>query len=144
MASFDFFKSHFKGDLVTQAEADYLEAISRWCTTSVRRAKIVAFVRDAQDVSLALKYAVSENLPIAIRGGGHSVSGASSIEDGLVIDLSRYLNNVTVDPRKKLAYVQAGAIWETVDKAAIQYGLATVGGTVNHVCATSLCLGKEN
>ena len=51
-----------------------------------------------------------------------------------MIDLSRYLNTVKVDPDKRLGYVGGGAIWETVDKAAINHGLATVGGTVNHVC----------
>ena len=52
---------------------------------------------------------------------------------GLVIDLSRHMNGVQIDPDKKLGYVGGGALWEDVDKAAIQYGLATVGGTVNHV-----------
>jgi len=50
-----------------------------------------------------------------------------------VIDLSRYLNGVKVDPEKKVAYVGGGALWETVDRTAIKHGLATVGGAVNHV-----------
>ncbi|KAF8648761.1 hypothetical protein AX14_008778, partial [Amanita brunnescens Koide BX004] len=68
-------------------------------------------------------------------------AGASSIENGLVIDLSRYLNGVSIDAEKKLAHVGGGAIWETVDKAAIEYGLATVGGTVNHTGVGGLTLG---
>ena len=82
-----------------------------------------------------------EEVHFAIRGGGHSAAGTSSAEGGLVIDLSRYLDNVRVDPENKLAYVQGGAIWKTVDEAAIKHGLAAVGGTVNHVrripCASS-------
>jgi FAD/FMN-containing dehydrogenase len=69
-----------------------------------------------------------QNLPIAIKGGGHNAAGASSVEDGLVIDLSRYFNRVRVDPESKRAYVGGGSIWETVDKEAIKYGLATVAG----------------
>lgn len=61
------------------------------------------------------------------------MSGTSSQTDGLVIDLSRHIAGARIDPDKKLAYVGGGAIWETVDKAAIQHGLASVGGTVNHV-----------
>ena len=57
----------------------------------------------------------------------------SGVLGGLVIDLSRYLNGVTVDSEKQLGYVGGGAIWETVDKVAIEHGLATVGGTVNDV-----------
>lgn len=138
MSSFDSFKSSFKGDLVTAADPDYEEAIARWAATSVKKAKLVAFVKDAEDVSLAIKYAVSDKISFAIRGGGHSLSGASSVEGGLVIDLSRYLGGVTVDADKKLGYVGGGAIWKTVDETAIKYGLATVGGTVNHVSSMLL------
>ena len=106
MADLNSFKSTFKGDLVTPTEAG---------------------------VVLAIKYAPITKLLIAIRGG-HSPAGASSSEGGLVIDLSRYLTSVTVDAEKKLAYAGGGALWEAVDKAAIVHGLATVGGTVNHVC----------
>jgi len=33
----------------------------------------------------------------------------------------------------RLAYVGGGAVWKDVDKETMKYGLATVGGTVNHV-----------
>ena len=133
MSSFYAFKSAFKGDIVTPGDADYDKAISRWAKNAARKAAIVAFVKDAEDVSRAITYARQANLPIAIRGGGHNAGGASSSEGGLVIDLSRHLNAVRVDVQKTLGYVGGGALWETVDRAAIQYGLATVGGTVNHV-----------
>lgn len=133
---FDAFKASFKGDLITPGEDGYEAAIARWAKNAARKAAVVAFVKDAEDVSRAITYAKQAKLPIAIKGGGHNAAGASSSEGGLVIDLSRYLNGVTVDPEKKLGYVGGGAIWETVDKAAIEHGLATVGGTVNHVSST--------
>ncbi|TEB04031.1 FAD-binding domain-containing protein [Coprinellus micaceus] len=68
-------------------------------------------------------------------------AGASSVEDGLVIDLSRYLNQVRIEPDKRLGYVGGGCVWKTVDEAAIKYGLATVGGTVNHTGVGGLALG---
>jgi len=124
----------FKGDLVTSADPDYAKAIARWALNAQRDAKVVAFVKDAEDVSLAIKYAKANKLPIAIRGGGHSPVGASSTEGGLVIDLSRHLNGSRVDSERKVAFVGGGALWEIVDKTAIEHGLATVGGTVNRVC----------
>ncbi|TDL29769.1 FAD-binding domain-containing protein [Rickenella mellea] len=125
------FKSSFKGDIVTPSDPDYKAAINRWAINAVQPAKVVAFVKDAEDVALAIKYAKEANLPIAIKGGGHNASGSSSSADGLVIDLSRHLNGVDINPSKKLAIVQGGAIWATVDKAAIEHGLAAVAGTVN-------------
>ncbi|EJD01261.1 FAD-binding domain-containing protein [Fomitiporia mediterranea MF3/22] len=133
MSTFESFKSAFKGDIVTPSDVDYDKALKRWAKNAERPAKYVAFVKDAEDIKLALEFAKAEKLPIAIRGGGHNAAGASSKEGGLIIDLSRHLAGVTIDPVKKLGYAGGGAIWETVDKAAIEHGLATVGGTVNHV-----------
>lgn len=133
MTDFATFKALFKGDIVTPDDADYPKAIARWAVNAQRRAKVVAFVRDEDDVRAAIKYARDSGLSIAIRGGGHSPAGASSSEGGLVIDLSRYLNHARVDPEKRVIYVGGGALWDVVDKEAIKHGLATVGGTVNHV-----------
>ncbi len=128
----------YTGDWITPDHPRYSEAIARWAANAERRAEVVAFVKSAQDVATVLKYAKQHNYQIAIRGGGHSSSGASSVEDGIVIDLSRHLSGVRVDPVEKLAYVGGGAIWETVDKAGIEHGLATVGGTVNHVSSSTM------
>ncbi|KAH9850079.1 FAD-binding domain-containing protein [Lenzites betulinus] len=132
MSALQTLKSTFKGDVLTPGDDGYDQALSRWARNAARPAAVVAFVKDAEDVSAAILYAKQNGLPIAIKGGGHNPSGASSSEGGLVIDLSRHLNIARIDPEKKLGYVGGGAIWETVDKAAIQHGLATVGGTVNH------------
>ena len=111
----------------------YSEAIARWAVNAERPAGVVAFVKDTNDVALALEHARTNNLQIAIRCGGHSPSGASSTNGGLVIDLSRYLNYAIVDPDKRTARVGAGTLWATVEKEAIQHGLASVAGNVNHV-----------
>ena len=139
MSNFTSFKQSFTGDISTPADADYAQAISRWALNAQANAKIVAFVKTPEDVALAIAYAGDNHLSIAIHGGGHSTSGASSTE-GLVIDLSRHLNTVEVDSDNRLAYVGGGAIWEQVDKPTIQYGLASVAGTVNHVCWWSTTL----
>ena len=142
MAHFETFSKQFKGDLITPSHPEYQQSLDRWAANSRRNAAVVAFVKDSEDVSLAIKYAREANLRIAIRGGGHSAAGTSSCEGGLVVDLSRYLNNVRVDAEKKLIYVQGGASWKTVDHASIKHGLAGVAGTVNHVSHNSSCSCK--
>ena len=117
-----------------QADPEVEEFVQAFGALEGRDAQVVAFVRNCDDVTHALRYAKAAGLPIAVRGGGgHNTAGCSSIEGGLVIDLSRHLNRVSIDPEKKVAYVQGGAVGATVDKEAIKYGLATVCGTVNHV-----------
>jgi FAD/FMN-containing dehydrogenase len=136
--TFASFKCAFKGDLVTPTDPDYTSAIARWARNAQMSAGVVAFVKNEEDVALALAYARRNKLQIAVRGGGFSTQGASSTDGGVVIDLSRYLNGVRVEPDNKLVFCGGGAIWETVDKAAIRHGLATVGSTVNQVGPISL------
>lgn len=103
----------YEGDWITPSDSSYTESIARWAANAVRKASVVAFVKTTSDVVLALSYAKANALPIAIRGGGHSPAGASSVEGGLVVDLSRYLAGVRVDEKEKVAYVGGGAVWET-------------------------------
>jgi FAD/FMN-containing dehydrogenase len=124
---------------VTPADPTYKEAIARWAANAERHAKVVAFVKDTNDVALALKYARDNNLQVAIRCGGHSASGASSAKDGLVVDLSRYCNYAIADPESRSVRVGGGSVWGTVEKEAIKYGLATVAGSVSHVRKLSSC-----
>lgn len=122
------FPADFKGDIVTRDHPGYEEAIRRWSRSAERRAAVVAYIKDAEDAAIAIAYARANELPIAIKGGGHSSAGASSVEDGLVIDCSRYLRYCHVDAAKKTARVGGGTLWADVDKAAYEHGLATVGG----------------
>ena len=128
------FTATFTGDIVTPGDgAAYATSVERWAANAARQAAVIVYPKSAADIALVLK---TINLPLAIRGGGHSASGASSCENGLVIDLSRFLNGVRIDPEAKHAYVGGGAVWRTVDEEAMKYGLATVGGTVNHTGAS--------
>ena len=133
------FKQFFKGDIVTPDDEGYTQAIARWSAIAERKARVVAFVKDNDDVTLALKYARTNNLHVAIRCGGHSASGASSAEDGLVIDLSRYFDYAVVDSERRTARVGGGSLWATVENEAIKHGLASVAGTINHVCRWVHC-----
>ena len=97
-------------------------------------AGLVAYPKTPEDVSYAIKFATEHKYDLAVRGGGHSSSGASSSDGGVVIDLSRYFWGCEVTERdgQPVANVGGGCIWNTVDETAIQHGLATVGGTINY------------
>ena len=49
------------------------------------------------DVMRAVEFARSEELLVAVRGGGHSIPGFSTVDGGIVIDLSP-MKGVQVDP----------------------------------------------
>jgi FAD/FMN-containing dehydrogenase len=132
MSGLPTFNQSFKGDIVTPDDEGYAEAIARWAANVERPARVVAFVKDTGDIALALKYAGTNELQVAIRCGGHSPAGASSVKDGLVIDLSRYFNYAVVDQEKRTVRVGGGTLWGAVENEAIKHGLASVAGTVNH------------
>lgn len=82
---------------------------------------------NSDEVSQIVKLLRRENIEFVVSGGRHSTAGASSIENGVVIDL-RKMNSVTVNEESKTLIVQGGCVWREVDEAAAKYGLATVGG----------------
>jgi FAD/FMN-containing dehydrogenase len=84
--------------------------------------------RSADDVVAAVRAARAAGLPIAVRGGGHSVAGHCVADDALVVDL-RHMRGVTVDPERRVARAEGGCQWLDLDTATTAHGLATTGGT---------------
>jgi FAD/FMN-containing dehydrogenase len=80
-----------------------------------------------KEVAKTVQVARQNNIDFVVCCGRHSTGGASSIDNGIVIDL-RHMNKVTVDPAKKTLTIGGGCTWADVDIAAAKYGLATVGG----------------
>jgi len=93
-----------------------------------RRPAVIVQPATTEDVAAAVRAARSAGLPIAIRGGGHSVSGQAFAQDALVVDLRR-MRSVTVDPQRRLAFAEGGALWEDVDGATVPHRLYVPGGT---------------
>jgi FAD/FMN-containing dehydrogenase len=92
------------------------------------------------DVIDAVAYARCHDLPIAIRGGGHSIAGLSSPNGGLLIDLAD-MRGVHVDPERRRAVVQGGALWADVDRETQAFGLVAPGGVVSDTGVGGLTLG---
>ena len=79
----------------------------------------------------------------AVRSGGHSpVSGAASIEGGIMIDLSLF-SEVTPSEDKSYVVIGSGAKWIDVSKSLDAKGLAVVGGRASAVGVGGLALGGE-
>ncbi|KAI4159782.1 MAG: hypothetical protein LQ342_006293 [Letrouitia transgressa] len=126
--------------LLTPGSEGYATKIKRWADTAEKEAAAILLANSTADISSTLLFAQEHNIDFAICGGGHSTSGSSSSEGGIVIDLS-LMRQVTVDPSVMTITAQGGCLWVDVDEAAGKYGLATVGGTVNHTGIGGLTLG---
>jgi FAD/FMN-containing dehydrogenase len=94
-----------------------------------------------EDVIRAVKFAGRKpgRMVTTVLGGGHSVDGLSQIEGGVLIDLSP-MGGVQVDPDRRLARVQGGALWGDVDRATEAFGLVAPGGMVSETGVGGLTL----
>ena len=128
------------GELLRPSDSGYDVARRLWNAMIDKRPSVIARCRSTTDVAAAVAEANDDHLEIAIRGGGHSVSGLSSTEGGMMIDL-RPMNGVVVDPDRRRARVQGGALLGEFDRATHDYGLATTGGMVHHTGVGGLTLG---
>jgi len=105
-----------------------------------RRPAVIVQPRSAEGVSAAVRVAADADLPVAVRGGGHSVAGHAMADGAIAIDLRR-MRKVSVDARLRTARVEGGALWLDVDPATVAHGLATPGGTVADTGVEGLALG---
>ncbi len=133
-------RSHLTGEVVGVADEGYAAARSVWNGMIDKRPVAVARCETPDDVAAAVGIARGAALPIAVRGGGHNVAGLATTEGGVVIDLSP-MKVVTVDPGRRRATVQGGAIWREVDAATQPFGLAVPAGLVSDTGVAGLTLG---
>jgi FAD/FMN-containing dehydrogenase len=129
-----------RGDLLRPGDAGYDAARQVWNGMFDRRPAAIARVQGAVDVVAVVDFARETRAELAVRGGGHSSAGYSTLDDGIVLDLSR-MRGVRVDPQRKVAFAQAGALWGDVDRETQAYGLAVPGGQISHTGIAGLTLG---
>ena len=126
--------------LLAPGDQGFEASLHRWSRAAEQLAGAVLLPTSVDAISTTLKYASAQSISIAVRGGGHSTTGASSTNGGLVVDLAE-MRGVTVDPEKQTLTIQGGAVWSGVDTEAAKFGLATVGGTVPDTGVGGLTLG---
>jgi FAD/FMN-containing dehydrogenase len=133
-------RADFRGQLIGPEDPEY-ELARRVHNGMVdRHPAVIARCTGVADVQAALAFGLENDLPIAVRGGGHNVAGKAVVTDGLVIDLSP-MKGMWVDPVDRLARAQAGLTWGEFDRETQVYGLATTGGAISTTGIAGLTLG---
>src|SRR5881628_1562903 len=108
-AQIDELRRSFTGDIITPDAAGYDDARRVWNAMFDRRPALVVRPVTVEDVVAAVRFGRERDLEIAVRGGGHSAVGHSTTDGGLVIDLGR-MNQVSVDPERRLARCGGGSL----------------------------------
>ena len=136
----DDLRARLHGAVLQPGDEGYDESRTVWNGMIDKYPTMVVRCRGAADVIAALEFAREAALEFTVKGGGHSVAGHSTIDDGLLIDLSE-MDDVRVDPDAKTARVGPGATLADLDHETQAFGLATATGAVSVTGIAGLTLG---
>jgi hypothetical protein len=131
-------RAQIRGDVVTGTDAG--QARAPFNAMHAGRPGITVRCTGTADVVDALNFAREHGLLVAVRGGGHSIAGLSAGAGAFLIDLER-MSGVLVDPGKKVAHVQGGAVLGDVDRETQAFGLVAPLGVVSETGVAGLTLG---
>ncbi len=138
--TFQHFKASLHGELIGPNDEGYDSARRVWNGMIDKYPALIARCADASDVVRAVQFARRQDLPIAVRGGGHSYAGNGTCDGGLVIDLA-HMKRVQVDPVKCIAWAQAGLTLGELIRETQAFGLAIPVGTASDTGLSGLTLG---
>ena len=131
----------FSGTLLRPGDPGYDEARRVHNAMVDRRPALIARCARASDAAAVVDLARGNRLPLSVYGGGHGVTGAAVCDAGICLDL-RGMKGVWVDPKARVARVQAGLTWGELDAANQAHGLAVTGGRVSTTGVAGLVLGS--
>jgi FAD/FMN-containing dehydrogenase len=102
---------------------------------------LIVQVTGVADIRAAVDFAREHGgLLLAVKCGGHSASGKSTCDRGMMIDLSPF-RDVRVDPFAQRARVTGGSLLGQLDHETMAYDLVTPMGTVSHTGVGGLVTG---
>ena len=130
----------FEGELIEPGQPAYDTHRELWNAMVDRRPALIARCTTPADVAAAIRHGRDAGLEIGVKCGGHGILGLAVPEAGLMIDLSP-MGEVRVDPARRRATVQGGALLGTLDRTTDRHGLATTAGNVSHTGVGGLTLG---
>jgi FAD/FMN-containing dehydrogenase len=133
-------RQHLTGTLLLPTDPLYDEARRVWNGMIDLHPRAVVRAGSVHDIDAVLAAARRIGLPLAVRGGGHSVAGHGTVDDGLVLDLGG-LRGVVVDETNQLVRVEAGATLADVDRATEPHSLAVPLGVISQTGVAGLTLG---
>ena len=133
-------RARLRGGLLSAGDAGYDAARRIWNGAFDRKPALIAHCAGAADVMRTVEFARAHDLLVAVRGGGHSISGQSVCEGGLMVSLEG-MRGIRIDPQARIARVEPGVLLGDFDREAQAFGLVTPAGTVSHTGVAGLTLG---
>ena len=129
--SYDAVPDRLAGKVVEPGDHGY----SRVRSTYVHRGApgLVIQAADADDVVAAVNFARAQSVPLSVRSGGHGMSGRSTNDGGIVIDVGKLNGVEMIDRATNRVRIGPGARWGEVAAKLAEYGLGMSSGDYGDV-----------
>lgn len=134
-------RTRIRGAVTTPEDPTWDQARQAWNLAVDQRPAVVVEAADAADIVETVLAAREAGLRIAVQGTGHGAAArGGDLGDAILLRTSA-LRGVTVDPERRVARVQAGALWEDVVAASAPHGLVALHGSSPDVGVVGYTLG---
>jgi FAD/FMN-containing dehydrogenase len=133
-------RGSLRGKLLLARDEGYDTARRLWNPMFDRHPALIAQCAGPEDVARIVTFARAHDLLTAVRGGGHSLSGQSACDGGLMIDMSA-MRAVAVDAQRRMGRAQGGVLLGELDRKTQAVGLVTTLGTATDTGIAGLTLG---
>ncbi|MEU4562164.1 FAD-binding protein [Actinoplanes sp. NPDC023936] len=131
--------SGLRGKALLPGDAGYADEVKTYNLTVQHRPGVIIAAAAASDVQAAVRLAAEKGAAVAVLATGHQA--IRSVEPGAVLVTTRAMRNVEVDPAKRTARVQAGALWQNVIDESVKSGLAPLAGSTPIVGVVGYTVG---
>ncbi|MCY0937636.1 FAD-binding oxidoreductase [Streptomyces sp. H34-S4] len=126
------------GQVLVPGDAGYDKARTVYLGGMDQQPAAIVQPSDAADVARIVTFARENDLPLAVKGGGHSMF--CLVDGGLVLDVSS-LRGLDIDPQTRTAWADAGLTAGEYTNAAAEHGLVTGFGDTGSVGLGGIAVG---
>jgi FAD/FMN-containing dehydrogenase len=130
-----------EGSIVAPVDPAFDEARQAWNLAVDQRPAAVALPENADDVTQIVRFARSRGLRVAPQGTGHNAHGLEGRLGGSILVKTDRMRAVQIDPERRRARIEAGALWMDVTGPAAEHGLAALAGSSPDVGVIGYTLG---
>ena len=128
------------GPVLGPADGGWDAARQAWNLTVDQQPVAVAYPQTAADVAAAVRFARDRGLRVTAQATGHGAAALGDLAGTLLLKTQR-MSAVTVDPARRVARAEAGALWGDVAVSAAAHGLAALHGSSPDVGVAGYTLG---
>ena len=139
-AAVEEFNDSLRGEMLRHGDEGYDEARTVFNAMIDKHPSLIVRCAGVADVINAVKFAGTNKLLVAVRGGGHNISGNAVCDSGIVIDLSQ-MKGMHIDPAARTVRAEPGLVWGELNHDLQAFGLAATGAFMSTTGIAGLTLG---